>query len=188
MAILQLENGTTYTNLSDIVSELAPLNIQLKRCPVGQNLDLPGLLAQDILSTVEKQQVLGAVGAQFEELKRTDGYKWHDLMVLHPGSPHLYALIAQCDRCHTHTDSEAFYILAGEGLFGFVRPDGSQVELIVQPEEYIRVPAGIEHWFCPTAKLQLKAVRYFTTVDGWVPQYTNTEICFRQAVLRIYPE
>jgi cupin superfamily acireductone dioxygenase involved in methionine salvage len=102
--------------------------------------------------------------------------------------PHLYALLAHCDRCHTHTDSEALYILAGEGIFGFVRPDGSQVELIVQPEEYIRVPAGIEHWFSPTASLQLKAVRYFTSVEGWVPQYTNTAICFRQAVARGYSE
>lgn len=186
MAILQLEDSTIYTNLSQIASELAPLNIQLKRLPVGKNLDLPGLEAQDILNFTQKEQVLAAVDSQFEQLKRTSGYKWRDLMVLHPGSPHLYALITHLDRSHIHVDDEALYILTGECIFGFVRPDGSQVELIVQPEEYINVPAGTEHWFCLTGSLQLKAVRYFTTVGGWTPQYTDTEIYFRQPVARRY--
>jgi 1,2-dihydroxy-3-keto-5-methylthiopentene dioxygenase len=184
MAILQLEDSTTYTNFREIVAELAPLNIQLKRLPVGENIALPGLIAQDVLSVENKQQVLAAVDNYFEELKYTAGYQWRDLTVLHPGSPYLYALISNFDRCHTHADDEALYIVAGECIFGFVRPDGSQVELIVQAQEYINVPAGTEHWFCPTALLQLKAVRYFTTVGGWTPQYTNTEIYFRQPVAR----
>ena len=37
MAILRLENGTTYTQQSDITRELAPLNIQLNRWPVGDS-------------------------------------------------------------------------------------------------------------------------------------------------------
>ena len=186
MAILQLEDSTTYTEFSDITRELAPLNIQLKRCCVRKNLALPGLLGQDILSVAQKEQVLQAVDNHFEELKRTAGFQWRDLIVLHPGSPHLYALITHFDRCHIHPDDEALYIVAGECIFGFVRPDGSQVELIVQAQEYINVPGGTEHWFCPTASLHLKAVRYFTTVGGWTPQYTDTKIYFRQPVARRY--
>lgn len=184
MAILQLEDGTIYTKLAEITRELAPLNIQLKRYPVGKNLDLPGLLEQDILNIVEKEQVLAAVSNHFREVKRSAGYMWRDLLVLHPGSFSLYALITHFDRCHIHTDDEALYILAGECIFGFVRPDGSQVELIVQPEEYINVPGGTEHWFCLTASLNIKAVRYFTTAGGWTPHYTNTEISFRQSVAK----
>lgn len=184
MAILQLEDGTTYTNLNEILSELASLNIQIKRLPLGDNCAVFELLAQDILSAEQKEQVLAAVDSYFKELKRTENFQWCDLTVLHPGSPYLYALITHFDRCHTHADDEALYLLAGECILGFVRPDGSQVELIVQAQEYINVPAGIEHWFCPTALLQLKAVRYFTTVGGWTPQYTNTDIYFRQPVAR----
>lgn len=184
MAILQFEDGTLYTNLSQIALELASLNIQLKRLPVGKNLDLPGLLTRDILSVAQKERVLAAVDGQFDALKRTTGYKWRDLMVLHPGSPQLYALLTHLDRCHIHTDNEAFYVLAGECILGFVRPDGSQVELVVQAEEYIHVPARTEHWFCLTASLQIKAVRYFTTVRGWAPQYTDTKIYFHQPVAK----
>lgn len=184
MAILQLEDGTTYTNLHEILSELAPLNIQLKRLPLEENCAVFELLAEDILSAEKKEKVLAAVENDFQELKRTERFQWCDLTVLHPGSPYLYALITHFDRCHTHTDDEALYLLAGECILGFVRPDGSQVELIVQAQEYINVPGGTEHWFCPTALLQLKAVRYFTTVGGWTPQYTNTDIYFRQGVAR----
>lgn len=187
MAILKLEDGTTYTNFSEIVSELACLNIQLKHYPLKKKLDTDGVLAEDILSLNQKEQVLHALSDRFQELKRTAGYQWCDLLVLHPGSPYLRTLITQGDRCHTHTDDEALYVLAGKCNFGFVRLDGSQVELIVQPQEYINVPAGIEHWFYVTTSLQLKAVRYFTTVAGWLPQYTDTEIYFRQAVARRYP-
>lgn len=179
MAILRLENSTTHSELSDITRELAALNIELKYSPVGKKLELAGLLEKDTLSHLEKTQVLGAVSSHFEEVKRSAGCVWRDLMLLHPGSPNLYPLIASCDRPHTHTDSEALYILDGEGIFGFVRPDGSQVELLVRAGEYINIPAGTEHWFCPAASLQIKAVRYFTTAEGWVPQYTGTQISFR---------
>ena len=63
-----------------------------------------------------------------------------------------------------------------------MRPDGTQVELTVQPQEYINVPAGTEHWFYLTPKRRVKAVRYFTNTEGWVPEYTGTPIHRRQAV------
>lgn len=178
MAILRLENSKTYSELGDITRELAPLNVQLKRPPVGNKLDLPGLLAKDTLSNAEKADVLAALSSHFESVKRSEGYLWRDLMVLHPGSPNLYALIAQGDRCHTHTDSEALYVLSGEGIFGFARPDGSQVELLVEAGEYLHIPANTEHWFCPSARLHIKAARYFASAHGWVPQYTDTRIGF----------
>jgi len=74
------------------------------------------------------------------------------------------------------------YVIDGEGIFGFVRPDGKQMELTIQPEEYINVPAGTEHWFYLTNARRIKAVRYFTTTEGWVPEYTETEIRMRSLV------
>jgi 1,2-dihydroxy-3-keto-5-methylthiopentene dioxygenase len=75
------------------------------------------------------------------------------------------------------------YIVAGEGTFGFVRPDGNQLELTVQAEEYINVPENTEHWFYLTPSKRIKAVRYFTTTEGWVPEYTSTEIKLRPAAV-----
>ena len=183
MAILRLEDGTTYTHLGDIARELAPLNVQLNRWPIGDNPEIHSLLAQDALSDEEKEQVLQALDSYFEELKASAGYQSRDLIVLHPEIPNLDTLLSKFDRCHYHADAEVRYIVAGEGIFGFMRPDGSQVELTIQPEEYINVPENTEHWFYLTSSRRIKAVRYFTTTEGWVPEYTSKEIRFRKAAV-----
>lgn len=183
MPVLRIEEGTTYTQLSDIERELAPLNVQLNRWPVGDNPEIQSLLAKDTLNDEEKEKVLQALDSYFEELKQSSGYESRDLIVLHPEVPNLDTLLSKFNRCHYHTDDEVRYIVAGEGIFGFVRPDGSQVELTVQPEEYINVPANTEHWFCLTPSKRIKAVRYFTTTEGWTPEYTDTEIKFRPAAI-----
>lgn len=176
MAILRLENGTTYTQQSDITRELASLNIQLNRWPVGDSAEIQNLLAKDAIDDSEKEQVLQALDGYFQQLSQSAGYLERDLIVLHPDIPNLDTMLSKFNKCHIHADDEVRYIVAGEGIFGFVRPDGCQVELTVQPEEFINVPANTEHWFYLTAARKIKAVRYFTTSEGWTPQYTDTEI------------
>lgn len=183
MAILRLEDGTTYSQLDEIARELNPLNVHLNSWPVGDNPETHKLLAKDSLTDDEKEQVLQALDSYFEQLKQSDGYQTRDLIVLHPEVPNLNTLLSKFDRCHYHTDAEVRYIVAGEGVFGFVRPDGSQVELTIHPEEYINVPANTQHWFYLTPSQRIKAVRYFTTTEGWTPEYTDTEIKFRTTAI-----
>ncbi|MFB2880935.1 1,2-dihydroxy-3-keto-5-methylthiopentene dioxygenase [Floridanema aerugineum] len=176
MAKLRLADGTIYNDLLTISNELSSLNIQLNYWSVGEDPQLHHLLEQESLNDEEKEQVLKALDGYFEQLQQTANYQSRDLIVLYPGTPNLDALLAKFDRVHTHADDEVRYIIDGEGIFGFVRPDGSQVELTVQAEEYINVPAGTEHWFYLTPKRRIKAIRYFIGTEGWVPQYTGTEI------------
>lgn len=183
MAKLRLADGTIYTDLSTISDELSHLNIQLNYWSVGEDPQLHYLLEQESLNDEEKDQVLTALDDYFKQLQQTANYQSRDLIVLHPEVPNLDALLAKFDRIHTHADDEVRYIIDGEGIFGFVRPDGSQVELTVQAEEYINVPAGTEHWFYLTPKRRIKAIRYFTGTEGWVPQYTGTQINVRPVVV-----
>ena len=183
MAILRLENGTTYTQQSDITRELASLNIQLNRWPVGDSAEIQNLLAKDAIDDNQKEQVLQALDGYFQQLNKSAGYQDRDLLVLHPDIPNLDTMLSKFNKCHIHAEDEVRYIVAGEGIFGFVRPDGSQVELTVQPEEFINVPANTEHWFYLTSARKIKAVRYFTTKEGWTPQYTDTEIRSRLAAV-----
>ncbi|MBW4618902.1 MAG: cupin domain-containing protein [Cyanosarcina radialis HA8281-LM2] len=178
MAILRLENGTALERLNDIAGELAALNVQIDRQSIGEEPQLHELLTKESLSEAEKERVLVALDGYFQQLQQTAGYKSRDLLVLHPQVPNLDELLSKFDRIHTHADDEVRYVIAGEGVFGFVRPDGSQVELTVQAEEYINVPAGTEHWFHLTPTRRMKAVRYFSGTEGWVPQYTGREIHF----------
>jgi 1,2-dihydroxy-3-keto-5-methylthiopentene dioxygenase len=176
MAVLQLEDGRTYTDIGAIASQLAVLNIEIDRLPTNENPTIQELLAQDILNVTEKQQILAAFKTEFAYFKRANGCQWCDLKVLQPGSPQIYALMTQSNRTHTHTDAEVIHILAGECVFGFVYANGSQVQLMLQAEEYIKVPANTEHWFYLTPLLYLKALQYYTTAQGWVPQYTNRKV------------
>lgn len=181
MAILKLEDGTIYTEHNEIARELSSLNVQINHWPVKTDPQLHSLLARESLSEVEKEQVLQALDHYFQELQRQSGYQSRDLIVLYPGLANLFTMLAQFNRPHTHADNEVRYILDGEAVFGFVRPDNSQVKLIVQPEEYINIPAGTEHWFHLTPIQRVKAVRYFTTTEGWIPEYTNAQIHFESA-------
>lgn len=176
MAVLQLEDGTTYSEIRAIGSQLAALNIEIDRLSLKENPAIRELLVQDVLNVTEKQQILQTLKTDFEKFKRVDGCQWCDLKVLHPGSPKIYPLMTQSHRTHTHTDAEVLHILAGECVFGFVYSNGSQVQLMLQAEEYIKVPANTEHWFYLTHSLYLKAVQYYITAQGWVPQYTNRKL------------
>lgn len=176
MAVLKLENGTIFTDLSTIAETLAPLKVSLNRWPVGEEGELNRLLGQDSLTDAEKEQVLQGLDQYFEELKKTAGYQSRDLIVLHPETQNLEGLLSKFYQCHIHEDDEVRYIVAGVGVFGFVLPDQSQIELTVEAQEYINVPANTEHWFHLTAEQRVKAVRYFTSMEGWVPVYTGREI------------
>ncbi len=182
MAILALENGVKLTDLDAIAAELSPLKIQLSAWSTGS--EVQSLLAKQVLTDEEKEQVLVGLDHYFEQLKTDLGYTSRDLIVLHADVPNLEVMLAKFDKVHTHADDEVRYIVDGEGVFGFVRPDGSQVELTVQAEEYINVPAGTEHWFYLTASRRVKAVRYFAGTEGWTPEYTGTEIKFSQPSLQ----
>lgn len=176
MAILKLEDGIIIKNLPDITSQIASLNIQLNYWNLGDDARIKSLLAQDNLTEAQKEQILQALDGYFQHLQRTLGYQSRDLIVLHPEIPQLEAMLAKFAQIHTHSDDEVRYVIAGEAIFGFVRPDGSQVELTIQPEEYINIPSGTEHWFELTPTKGVKAVRYFISTEGWVPQYTGTAI------------
>jgi 1,2-dihydroxy-3-keto-5-methylthiopentene dioxygenase len=176
MAILQLENGTIQTDIEKISNELAPLKIRLNRWPVSKSPESKTLLEKNALTEEEKEQLLQTLDHYFEELKQTENYQSRDLIVIHPDIPNLDTMLSKFDKCHTHADDEVRYIIDGEGIFGFVRPDGSQIELTVQAEEYINVPAGTEHWFYLTSTRKIKAVRYFIGTEGWTPEYTGTPI------------
>jgi 1,2-dihydroxy-3-keto-5-methylthiopentene dioxygenase len=176
MARLRYEDGRTETNLDAIQAALAPLAISVKHWPTGDDPALTALLDRPALADDEKERVLGHLDHYFQTLKREAGYQTRDLIVLHADVPNLDAMLAKFDKCHTHDDDEVRYIIDGEGVFGFVLPDGKQVHLQVQAGEYINVPANTEHWFYLTESRRIKAVRYFTSTEGWTPRYTDTEI------------
>lgn len=176
MALLKLENSKTISDLNEIRSYLAPLKIELSHWPIEKTETVGALLHSKTLSDAQKAQLLAELDSRFQEQKEKYGYQSRDLVVLHSEVPNVEELLKKFDRCHRHDDDEVRYIVDGSGIFGFVMPNGEQVTLKVEAEEYIRVPAQTEHWFILDSSRRIKAVRYFTSMEGWVAHYTGTEL------------
>lgn len=174
MATLFFENGNSTSDLETISTELSSLGVQLSHWPIEPSIQT--ILQKTALDDREKQRVLEGCDGYFQQLKNRLGYQSCDLIVLHDKVDGLDTILAKFDKTHTHDDDEVRYIVDGEGIFGFTRPDGSQVELKVMGGDYINVPQNTEHWFYLTTTKRIKAVRYFTTMEGWIPVYTNTKI------------
>lgn len=176
MAILRLSNGTILENFDSIALELASLHVAIRSIAVEFDGAQLSLLAQDIVDESAKQHLLSHPEVTAVPL---DTPLWWDLLNLHPGSGQLPMVLPTYDRYHIHDAPENFYVLSGSAIVGFVRPDGTQMQLRVEAQDYLHIPANVEHWFSVTAALNFKAVRYFTTVAGWMPQYTGTPITDR---------
>ena len=149
---------------------LANHNITYDHWEVPESAD--SLIKKDTLTDVEKEELLMKVNNRFEYLQNTQGYKTRDLIVLHPGVEGLDGMLAKFDRVHYHTDEEVRYILDGSGYFGFVT--GEEKFLVhVGKSDFISVPKNTNHWFYLDDKKRIKAVRYFTDMAGWVPNYVE---------------
>ena len=176
MARLKREDGTVLTDITAIQAALAPLGVQVRHWPTGDDPDLTALLDRPALDDAQKDRVLTGLDHYFQTLKDEQGYHSRDLIVLHADIPNLDKALEKFNPAHTHDDDEVRYIVDGEGVFGFTMPDDSQAELLLERGEYINVPKDAEHWFHLTATKRIKAVRYFSGTDGWVPRYTGTDI------------
>ncbi|WP_414040898.1 cupin domain-containing protein [Acidithiobacillus sp. M4-SHS-6] len=161
------------TDPAVIAEVLATLEVTLETLPVPTHEQTLSLLAAPELDTADQARLLEALDGVFQRLQAEKGYQERDLVVLYPGHPQLEALNTRFHRIHTHDDEEVRYVVDGEGIFGFVLPDGSQVELTVLAGDYIHVPAHVEHWFRLNQRQRIKAVRYFSARGGWTPLYTD---------------
>ena len=79
---------------------------------------------------------------------------------------------------HTHDDFEVRFFVEGEGLF-YLRVNGRVFAVYCTRGDLISVPAGMTHWFDMGAEPHLKAIRLFTTPEGWVANFTGSDIAER---------
>lgn len=178
MAVLFWPDGASVHKSEEIASILDACGVSLDFWPVRANGRTEKLLGEDALEEEGKEAILLEQDLYFERLRAAHGYLARDLIVIFPGMTGLSGLLDRFLPIHYHEDDEVRYIVDGEGVFGFVLQEGSQVELLVEKGDFIRVPRLLEHWFRLTGKQKIKAVRYFTGTAGWVPVYTGTPSLF----------
>lgn len=170
MAFVTIQNSKkTLSDTQEITDFLAYHGIAHQRWDVPQAL-VP-LTQKDLLSPEEKSQVLTAYQPQLEALKQKHGYIQNDMVCLCRQTPQIEQLLSKFDRDHYHTEDEVRFILSGRGIFGFEGKGREKFTIEVTGGDFITIPAYNWHWFNLGENRDIKAVRLFQDMSGWVPTY-----------------
>ena len=76
---------------------------------------------------------------------------------------------------HTHSEDEVRFFVDGQGLFSLHLED-TVYEILCTNGDLISVPANTRHWFDMGPNPHFVAIRLFNNPDGWVANYSGSEI------------
>ena len=166
--------------------------------------DHPGLPVRTLLDHEAIARDLGKVGVRFERweanvplapgasqdaviaayqddiarLMQEKGYQSVDVISLNPDHPDRAALRQKFLNEHTHCEDEVRFFVAGRGLFT-LHIGESVYEVLCEKGDLIGVPDGTRHWFDMSESPYFIAIRLFTNKEGWVANFTGSDIAER---------
>ena len=79
---------------------------------------------------------------------------------------------------HLHTEDEVRFFVEGSGAF-YLHLNGKVYQAVLVRGDLISVPAGTLHWFDMGPDPEFTAMRWFNNPEGWVAQYSGSEIATR---------
>ena len=158
----------TLTGHAAIAAVLNPLGVQFERWEAGQ------ALADD----ADQEAVLAAYKHDVEKLNAQYGFQSVDVVALGPDHPQKAEMRQKFLAEHTHADFEVRFFVDGSGLF-YLHIDDKVYMVLCEQGDLISVPANTTHWFDMGANPHFKCIRFFTTPDGWVGNFTGSDIATR---------
>lgn len=131
--------------------------------------------AKPVGSGASPGDVLAAYRGDIDRLMREGGYKTADVISLTPDHPDKIALRQKFLSEHTHSEDEIRFFVDGQGLF-YLHADRRVYGILCTKGDLISVPAGTTHWFDMGPNPNLACIRIFTNPEGWVAQFTGSDI------------
>lgn len=119
--------------------------------------------------------VMAAYAQDIDRIKAEGGYQTVDILRCNAETPNKPAIRAKFLDEHTHSEDEVRFFVEGAGVF-YLRLDGKVYMTLCEREDLISVPAGTKHWFDMGPEPDIAAIRFFNNVEGWVPNYTGSDI------------
>lgn len=154
--------------LDAIAAAAARYGIRFERWQAG--VELPKSAGQE--------EVLAAYRDDVDRLSRAAGFASADVVRVHPDTPNHADMRRRFLAEHTHAADEARFFVEGRGLF-VIHKDGAVLAVLCEQGDLINVPAGTPHWFDMGPSPRFAAIRFFTNPDGWVAQFTGSDIADR---------
>ena len=123
----------------------------------------------------DQDAVLAAYQDSIEKLNKRYGFESKDVVALRPDNPKKDEFRQKFLAEHTHADFEVRFFVDGSGLF-YLHVNDKVYLVFCEKGDLISVPANTTHWFDMGSKPNFKCIRLFTTADGWVGNFTGSEI------------
>lgn len=131
-----------------------------------------------IADAASTEEIIAAYQHQIDQFKQEGGFQSVDVIHMTPNHPQKEVLRQKFLQEHIHSEDEIRFFVKGSGLFYMHIAD--QVYAVrCEQNDLISVPTGIKHWFDAGLEPQFTAIRFFTTPDGWVAQYTGDTLATR---------
>jgi 1,2-dihydroxy-3-keto-5-methylthiopentene dioxygenase len=125
------------------------------------------------LDVEEAERLLCALDPTLAKLGLVEPLLHRDLLQLRRGVAASEEHLARFCRFHVHDDDEGRYVVAGTCQFGFAIPGFEDLRLTLGPGDYLKIPAGTEHWFSLGQQGILQSVRLFSSTSPMSTTYTG---------------
>lgn len=162
------DNGTSGEVLTDypaIAKVLNGIGVEFERWEASKPLT----------RDATQDEVLSAYKSSIDKLNEKYGFKSVDVVGLNPDHPDKDTMRQKFLSEHTHADFEVRFFVEGSGLF-YLHVGDKVYTLLCEKGDLISVPANTTHWFDMGTRPYFKCIRFFTTPEGWVGNFTGSEI------------
>jgi 1,2-dihydroxy-3-keto-5-methylthiopentene dioxygenase len=136
----------------------------------------------EIPAEATEAEILEAYAPEITRVQASGRFPTVDAIRLRPDHPEREGLRRKFLDEHTHGEDEVRFFVEGQGLFCL--HIGEEVLLMLcETNDFLRVPAGIRHWFDMGSAPCFTAIRFFDNPEGWVAQFTGDPISNRFPLL-----
>jgi 1,2-dihydroxy-3-keto-5-methylthiopentene dioxygenase len=161
----QPQSGETHRDFVAIESQLKAIGVVFERWTANY----------EFTADADQATILEAYAEPIGRLKQHYGFQSVDVISLDNTHPDKAALRQKFLAEHTHDDFEVRFFVESCGLF-YLHVNEKVYAVLCEQGDLISVPAQTPHWFDLGETPKLKAIRLFTTPDGWVANFTGSDI------------
>jgi 1,2-dihydroxy-3-keto-5-methylthiopentene dioxygenase len=158
----------TLTDFEGIRDALASIGVEFERWEASQPLD----------EKAGQDEVIAAYRDSIDRLNAKYGFQSIDVVSMYPDHPQKDAARGKFLAEHTHADFEIRFFVDGAGMF-YIHHGGKVYATLCTRGDLINLPANLTHWFDMGPSPNFKAIRLFTTPDGWVGNFSGSDIADR---------
>jgi 1,2-dihydroxy-3-keto-5-methylthiopentene dioxygenase len=157
--------GETLKDFSAIAAKLEEIGVQFEKWEASKPLS----------PDAGQEEVIAAYQDAIDRLNKKYGFQSVDVVSLLPDNPKKEEFRQKFLAEHTHKDFEVRFFVDGSGLF-YLHVGGKVYMVLCEKGDLISVPANTTHWFDMGENPRFKCIRFFTTPEGWVGDFTGSDI------------